>query len=427
MAKKYKNPTAGLSLEEAEHKLQEILGGLSHGYRLPYMQWFEDDFRGSEGVEDMLPLERLIYRQLLAKAWCSKDAPYLPADGEKLFRLSDCPSEELWEKHRKAVLGMFRRSSLSNKMFHPRQLLDYIYQVDKVVQNTANGSLGGQQKRNNKQAKTEDSDPLANGKQTPSERSSEKVAIKNYNQNQIKNDNEINNENEERDDSDHFSETEEHSHGEEMKAINQVPLICKAILGEYADMSPLNTMKLKALEMEHKGSAVVNIFTLWANEHKHDDIKKPITAFLREADDLFATPSSSFVSSVSPENGRKVGREISYISRQDVNLDKKQMALVAEAMAEEDYTEEEVYTVFRTFYNAIDKTNTKELSFAGLKFSQVVGNLLYAERRKKQESEAEQAAMDTARERMQAEATLRVTEMLRKEAEEQEASETELS
>jgi hypothetical protein len=93
---KHQNQTAGLGLEELQDLLEEKRAELPYGYKLPYMQWYEDDFKSSDGVSEMSPLGRLMYRQLLAKAWVHKQAPYLPNDSKKLQRLADCPSDEAW-------------------------------------------------------------------------------------------------------------------------------------------------------------------------------------------------------------------------------------------------------------------------------------------------------------------------------------------
>ena len=142
-----KNQIAGMTLLEIQRFLEEEKAALPYAYKLPYMMWYEDNFVGSSEVRDMHPVEEWMYRQLLAKAWVSKNAPYLPRDPAALQRLSGCRDNKLWAKHSPAVLEMFEETSNKKEVFHARQLIDYAVQIAKIASNIANGSKGGRPKK----------------------------------------------------------------------------------------------------------------------------------------------------------------------------------------------------------------------------------------------------------------------------------------
>lgn len=389
------------------------------GYRLPYMQWFEDDFRGSEGVESMYPLERLMYRQLLAKSWASKDAPFLPSDQGKLMRLADCPSPDDWSKHGGVVLEMFRATSDGEKIYHPRQIIDYVTQLSKMVTNKENGSKGGrpEKPKNN---------PLVSiGLSEMSCEETKSKGIKNQNQNE----NHIPELEQERDNeiATPSLSFEEQNDGQEeaVKATKQIPIICQQVLKTPADMNPMNTEHIKSLELEHKATAVIRIFTQWALEHRHDEIRKPVSAFLREADVLFGVSEAQTV--VSDARTKALGREIAYLTDNLVALTPKQKSQALQVMDGEGYTVEEAVAAFKEFWTNLDKGNGKNVELAPHNFVQKMDDLIYTARRKKQDKEREEAAIDATRQRMVAQAEEERRQLALKKAEEESLMEDELT
>lgn len=389
-----------------------------------YQPWNHEVFMADRHVRKMKSHTRKSYAMLLHEMFFCTTRPYLPDNDQDLYAYADCDSIEEWLGMKDEILRMFEKVTLNGArmLYHKRVAEDWDRMVDAREKRIQKAKIAGTISGIKRRAKhlIQEQEELNRTK------SNSEFAESNSTE-PSKSKRELKQESKEEENPVFGFEEQEHLHGDEMNAVKQITLLCKSLTGSYADMSPLNTAKMKALEVEHKGSAVVNIFTLWAKDHKNDELKRPITAFLSEADELFATPSSH--SYPSPENGlgKRISREISYISKMDVNLDKRQTALVVAEMQEEKCTEEDVYTVFRKFNDDIDRTRASEISFAGKKFSEIVGAMLGTLQRQRQERTSEQTLMDAAREKMTKEANERVAEMLRKEQEELAGLETELS
>jgi len=388
----YKNPTAGLSLDQVEDLHRETLGRLSHGYRLPFMQWFEDDFRGSEGVEEMDALERLMYRQLLAKAWASKDAPYLPTDQDRLRRLCDCPSEDLWTKHRKNVLLMFRESKHEGKMFHPRQLLDYVGQLTKVSANTENGGKGGRPKN----PIITEAKPNHNPSQTerlfsdnPNE--TQPKPIKNQNENQTKNE-ELEKE------SDVFPQPSKTEIKTDMKAKTEMQVLTLRITGTPAENYKWNEVTI--LERAFGSATVVTDYEAWLTENEFEDFRgKPVSAYLKIAPERLVRENLSEV-----DNSAVVAlsRDIAYVTDNVINCKEKEKAGLSSLLSE--YSHEEIVAAARRFDQELNKDNAKNVDFATKNFIEGADNMLSTARRKKQEKDLEASAVAQAAARMQEEA-----------------------
>jgi len=390
-----RNPLAGLSFEEVESLLEDTLGKMPPGYRLPFMQWFEDDFRGSEGVEEMEPLERLMYRQLLAKAWASKDAPYLPLDDQKIYRLSDCPSTELWEKHKDVVLDMFRVSTATGKRYHARQMLDYVGQMHKVVINAGNGALGGRPKK-----------PKANPTET--ERLStetERLFFANPDVTHKEPEPEPNEEPElelELEETETpFPENGQGGQEEQMKIKQEITPLCFEFFGYGPETYANVWQEMVGLERATSRGAVVNEFRDWAAGNTSDDVRgKPVSAYLAWR----RSNATRVASGASDPEVRDLVRELTFLSGGLVTFDDRAKALLAKAIVDGNHITDIIKVFKADFYPNLDTSDTKKLKYAGGNFAQVADSLVYAMCRKAKERAQEAAAVAEAKERLETQA-----------------------
>lgn len=402
----YKNPLAGLDLRGVQALLKERLSVLPHGYKLPYMQWYEDDFKSSEGVDEMAPLARLMYRQLLAKAWVAKEAPYLPTDRDRLFRLSDCPDEASWERYSGEVLAMFEKTKDRKKLFHPRQLLDYAAQIVRISANTINGKKGG---RPHKPKETKDItetqiEPDANPTETQPELESEsKPTPETKPESQAK-----------------IGYSETYFDGQEdlMKTERQIDFMTQNSFGKKAYFRGRNGEDLKVLILRHKGSSVERAYAEWCLLNRDNpDIHDPVAVFLEAADEYLSSETPLAAAARDPEVV-SLARELSYVSSGLVAFQDKQRARLAEVLKE--FSAAEIKQAFSGWIGDQDLSDPKNVSFLAGKFVQIADSLCYTTRRKKQESDDARVQRDLTAVRLQeeAEAERREREVKRKAEEE---------
>ena len=392
--KPYKNPLAGLDLTEVQILLREKMSVLPHGYKLPYMQWYEDDFKSSDGVEEMAPIERLMYRQLLAKAWSSKEAPYLPSDKGRLFRLSDCPSEEIWKKHSGNVLAMFMRTKDKKSLFHPRQLLDYASQIIRISANTNNGKKGGRpskSKETNDEPETQietQSEPNQNPTKRQSESESEPTLESKPKQESQS----------DFDESDNDSlETEEDMNLKAFKAEMTSQGVERGIKVHAYDNVWAD---LKILTTAYGSAAVINDFGDFLDEGGEHP-KGALSAYLHVAADRLNTDSPVVASAKDPEV-TSLSRELTYLSDGVLAFGDKQRIRLAEVLKE--FSAEEIAAAFKTWLQDQDLSDPKNVSYLPGKFVQIVDGLTYSARRRKQEAEENQIKRDRRAAELQAEA-----------------------
>lgn len=409
--KPYKNPLAGLGLAEVQILLKEKLSAMPHGYKLPYMQWYEDDFKSSDGVEEMAPIERLMYRQLLAKAWSSKEAPYLPSDKERLFRLSDCPDQETWKKHGGAVLTMFVKTKDKKRLFHPRQLLDYASQIIRIAANTMNGKKGGRPAKSKETNDDQETQTETHSKpeQNPTKRQSEpepetKSASKSKPETQATFE----------EDEPLFLETD----GQDMKLEHEYGILCNTYFSQKPNLRGWAGEEIKRLGIIHKGSSVLRAFNEWCqNNQGNPDVQDPIKSFLREADDILSGDSPAALTAKDPEVVSLV-RELTHISDGQVNFIDKQRVRLSEVLKE--FSAEEIKSAFKTWLGDQDLSDPKNVSYLPGKFVQIVDGLCYSAKIRKQESDIAKTARDAAVLRLQAEAEEERVEREKKRIEEEE-------
>lgn len=186
-----------------------------------------------------------------------------------------------------------------------------------------------------------------------------------------------------------------------MKSEKLIAIRCQTILNVMPDLSPTNKILLSGLDSQYKGSVVARTFELWAREHKHDGHRKPITAFLKESEELLGVPDGSSVQEIS-ENPivKKASREIAYLTDNQIALGPKHKINLLSAIEEENYTYEEVMAAFREFFQHLDTSKPTSLSFAPKNFTDEAADRLYAVRRKAAEKAAEATAVAAAAEKM---------------------------
>jgi len=196
-------------------------------------------------------------------------------------------------------------------------------------------------------------------------------------------------------------ETEKPGQEEDVKATKQIPILCQTILGVKAKLYPEQTAMIQALEAEHKGSAVINAFSEWALEHRHDGIRSPVAAFLREAEDLLGgSPARAVAKTPEVQN---LARELSYLSKGEIQFDDRHKGRLAEHLSS-GFSVEEITSAFKEFYGNLDKTDAGEMKFAAKKFSETADQLAYAAGRRKKEAAAQSALMESEKLRLEREA-----------------------
>lgn len=178
-----------------------------------------------------------------------------------------------------------------------------------------------------------------------------------------------------------------------MKSEKLISIKCQTILNAMPDLTPTNKLLLTGLDVQYKGSVVARTFEVWAREHKYDELRKPITAFLKEAEDLLGSPVGSEEEPKDNPVVKKASREIAYLTDNQVALGPKHKTSLLTAIEEEEYTYDEVMTAFREFFQNLDTSKPNALSFAAKNFTDEASDRLYSVRRKKHEKEEENIAI----------------------------------
>jgi hypothetical protein len=396
-----RNRIAGMTLSEIIVFLHDQKSNLPYGYKLPYMQWYEENFIGSSGVREMPYQAEWMYRQLLAKAWVSKNAPYLPNDPETLRKLSGCQDKKLWSKHSKSVLGMFEKTENEEELFHSRQLVDYAVQIAKVISNIKNGSEGGKSLKNK-------DEPQATAKQPPPDcQANATLSLS-----QLELELELEPEKELK------SEVESNQGDEtDMRADKQIALICEQVFKKKAYLRGRSLERIKELEILHKGTAVVRAFGDWCLQHADDyeSPRDPVAAFLADADDIL-NDEAPFQKAQKSSDILDLLYDMSKVNAQIMFGDREKTRLY-ESLKE--YTRTEILSSFRTWVETQDFSIPKVLQYAGKNFSEVADQLAYSIRRHKKEAEEEKTARDARVRELQEAANAESQEAERKRKEEE--------
>ena len=187
----------------------------------------------------------------------------------------------------------------------------------------------------------------------------------------------------------------------DMKATKQIPTLCQAILRTKADMFPSTVAEIQRLESVHKGSAVINAFKEWAEEHVYDELRSPVSAFLKEADDLLGGGSPARAAASDPAVS-DLACELTYLSRGICQFDNRQKALLLGHLQK--YTTDELIAAFKGYYEGLDKDDSRSRKYAAKTFAETADQLAYAIRRSRQEVRAQAAQIESETERLAREA-----------------------
>jgi len=375
-----KNQIAGMTLSEIQRFLVEEKAVLPYNYKLPYMMWYEDNFVGSSEVRNMHPTEEWMYRQLLAKAWVSKNAPYLPNNPETLKRLSGCKDQKLWDKHSPIVLEMFEKSANDAELFHSRQLIDYVIQIAKIAANISNGSKGGRPPK--KRTETENN---------------HMVPENNHPQRQLELEPELELKLDLEPDQDPVNGEDEDS---DMKSETQIQMLSQRMLGKPAKFYGSTKEDLRRLEKTHKASAVIRAFEDWAGS-LDEAPANPGIAFLNIADDLLSGNAPIQLAAKDPEV-LDLTASLTYLSGRKVLFSDKERARLVLVL--KTYTAEEITEAFKSFLGEQDLSVPKVQQWAAKNFSEAAGDLSYGVRRDRIEKAKESTARESAKLRLQEEA-----------------------
>lgn len=179
-----------------------------------------------------------------------------------------------------------------------------------------------------------------------------------------------------------------------MKSEKLISIKCQTLLNVMPDLTATNKLLLVGLDSQYKGSVVARTFELWAKEHRYDEVRKPITAFLKEAEDLLGAPAEAMEDPKDNPVVKKVSREIAYVTDNQIALGPKHKSSLLSVIEEENYTYEEVMAAFREFFQNLDTSKPNALSFAAKNFTDEASDRLYSVRRKAQEKAQEAAAIE---------------------------------
>lgn len=323
------------------------------------MQWDEQAFVADLDVQRMSVLERWCYRTLLNKAYWCDTRPYLPDNDDELWFLAGCESKEQWLSVKKNVIRKFSRQKNGKKkvLAQKRLVEDWKIFISKLLKLQENGRLGG----------------LAKAKLEPSVRQKEEVEVKDKDKREV----------------------EGKEEGADMSFKNNITDKARSILGVRIFAGDQGWDEMNSLKRVHGGARVEEVFEEWASSVQDESVQYPLTTFLRVADGLIAGRSHK-ASTVKP-----LILELSFMSDGAVTFNQKQSMEIARLA--ETYTVDEIKAAFREFVDGLDEFTTK---FAAKDFSEKAEQLIYTQRKRKEQTENTNRQLETimAEERKKAEA-----------------------
>lgn len=362
---------------------------LDESSKANYQPWRQEEFNADIRVRKMTVVQRWMYKTLLQEAWVCSTRPHLPDSDDDLWMLADCESEEQWQENKTAVLRMFEKVQIDgvSLLVHKRIQSDWERLLEKREIKSEAGRVGAAARHSKisnriataKQPLADSCDSLPSKVKESKSQSKEKAST---------------------------LECEEivRELGQEentMKATKQIPILCQTILGVKARLYPEQTLMIQALEAEHKGSAVINAFSDWAIEHKHDEIRNPIAAFLQDADDMLGGgPAKDIARSPEVQN---LARELSYLSKGDIQFTDRHKSRLAQHLSD-GFSVEEITAAFKEFLGGLDRSDSGNMKFAAKTFSETADQLAYAAGKRKKEAAALSALMESEKIRLEKEA-----------------------
>jgi hypothetical protein len=188
---------------------------------------------------------------------------------------------------------------------------------------------------------------------------------------------------------------------EELKAEKQIAVSCQQILGQRAETYPDVINQIRALAITTSNGQVVQEFEEWALDNQGDDFRgKPITAFLRSRDAVRVAEARQ------ASEGAVVtalAREIAYRSDNTVTFDHKQKVGLRKTL-DEGYEQDEIVSVFKEFFGALDQNNQQDVRYAAKNFVEKAADMCWVARKKQDQKEREAEAIRITAERIQREA-----------------------
>lgn len=341
---------------------------LDESSKANYQPWRQEEFSADIRVRKMTSLCRWIYKTLLQEAWVCSTRPYLPADDEQLWMLSDCDSLEQWLENKSVVLRMFEQIEVGgvSLLLHKRIQADWDHLVEIREAKSGAGRKSGEKRRNK-------SEHMLNICSSPVEQN--RTDVEQVKESKSK-------EKEKLKESESTEPAEDGGQeNEPMKATKQIPILCQTILGVSSRLYPEQVSMIQLLEAEHKGSAVINAFTEWALEHRYDELRNPVSEFLKEAEDLLGGRIASKPAK-DPEI-TNLARELTYISGGVVHFTDKHKVRLVDQIAD-GFTPAEIIAAFREVFEAADKDAVK---YIAKNFVETADQIVYASRKRKLDDE----------------------------------------
>jgi hypothetical protein len=187
-----------------------------------------------------------------------------------------------------------------------------------------------------------------------------------------------------------------------MKIKKELQAVC-AGFGVKAGGYQSTWEEIQTLATVHSVGAVVRDFEDWMQEYRGDDFSQgAVSKYLHVAAERLGVDSvGSAASAKSPEVVSLV-RELVYAADGQLSFIDKQKIRLAEVLKE--FSSAEILSVFKTWLQDQDLTDTKNLTFLPGKFVQVVDSLAYCARRRGEEAKKTAALREAAVAQLQAQA-----------------------
>ena len=229
----------------------------------PWYRWWWHSYRTSERVLSFRSLAvHGAYQNLIAAAW--ELGGSLPNDRSILWRLALAGSLDEYSQVADQVEAMFTVSEDGKRLNNETLQNEWDNSTAFLNQRREAGKKSGEARREH---------PL-NTRSTPVEHNANEPRTSSSSS------------------SSSSSSISKNHKGGNVKAKDVIPKICRQILKtpaekNYQDKQP-PWSKIKELEQDNGGSAVVDAFTRWAHDNQSNEIKAPVSAFLAVVDDYLS-------------------------------------------------------------------------------------------------------------------------------------------
>jgi len=381
--------------------------GLDERSKAMYQPWNQEGFNADLRVRRMTNVQRWIYKSLLQEAFVCSTRPRLPDNDEELWIMADCDDINQWLEHRPVIIKMFELISEDGVplLLHRRLEEDW----DRLVEKRTNTSTARSEAAKARWSKRKQID--ANQCKSIQDHANDAKEVK-----------EVSKESEASEEKESPACDLELSEGTDMKAKDEIQAICLSTLGVKAEGYESLWQEVKLLEKAFGGMSVVNTFREWAEENVGETFQgKPVSAFVKLAPGLL----HGIFSASKDSKVADLAFELSYIAENTVTFPEQQKGALAKLLKE--YTSEELIAAFKEFYGQLEKDSAYAMRVAGKNFTETADQFVRVARRKRQEREKEQQAVEATRERLEKEAEDERRRILEKRKEEESMIEEELS